>query len=116
MKAFAHFTITACVALLSWWQLDLYIGLGVVAIAMIGAGATAAILSWQRMRTGYGLAVVVGLAYLAEVAWLAPKGGLSPLQPLVAWSMGLMVSSGWLLWERREKSPKRPEYERHPEY
>ena len=116
MKVFVQLSITACIGLLSWWQLELYIGLSAVTIIMLATGAVAAMLSWKSMREGYGLALVVGLAYLVEVLWLAPHGGLALLQPLMAWTVGLIGSGGWLLWETRERSPKRPVYERHPEY
>lgn len=116
MKAFVQLSISACIGLLSWWQLELYIGLSVVTIIMLAAGAAAAMLSWKSMREGYGLAVVVGLAYLVELYWLAPNDGLHLLQPLMAWTFGLIASGGWLLWETRDKGTKRPAYERHPEY
>ena len=116
MKVFAQLVITACIGLLSWWQLELYVGLSTVTVGMLAAGAVAAVLSWKTMREGFGLAAVVGLAYLAEIYWLAPAGGLHLLQPLVAWAAGLIVCALWLLWETRERSAKRPAYERHPEY
>lgn len=116
MKVFVQFLTTACIGLLSWWQLELYTGLGVVTVIMLAAGAAAAMLSWKSMRGGYGLALVVGLAYLVEIVWLAPHGGLGLLQPLVAWAAGSIGSGGWLLWQTREKAPRRPLYERHPEY
>jgi hypothetical protein len=116
LRAFLQLLITACIGLLSWWQLELYLGMSVVTIVMLAAGAAAAMLSWNSMREGYGLSMVVGLAYLVEIIWLAPNDGLHLLQPLMAWTVGLIGSGGWLLWETREKGPKRPAYERHPEY
>jgi hypothetical protein len=102
--------------LLGWWQVELYIGLSLVTIAILAASAVAAMLSWKSMREGFGLAVVVGLAYLAEILWLAPTGAIHLLQPMVAWAAGLAGCGGSLLWATREKGPKRPAYERHPEY
>lgn len=115
MKTFIQLLITACIGLLSWWQLELYIGLSIVTIVILATGAAAAMLSWKSMRWGYGLAVLVGLAYLAEILWIAP-GGVHLLQPMMAWTFGLVASGGWLLWITREKGTKRPAYERHPEY
>jgi hypothetical protein len=116
VKPFAQFTVTACIALLSWWQLELYIGLGVVTIVMLAAGAGAAVLSWRSTRIGFGLAALVGLAYLAEILWLSPPSTLEYMLPLLGWSAGLIGAGGWLLWSTREKRPKRSAYERHPEY
>jgi hypothetical protein len=116
VKPFAQFIVTACIGLLSWWQLELYIGLGPVSIGMLGVGALAAALAWRSRRMGYGLSVLVGLAYLAEILWLTPPSSLSYLQPLLAWALGLIGCGCWLLWVTREKGSKRPAYERHPEY
>ena len=116
MKPFAQFLLTACTGLLSWWQLELYIGLGVVTIVMLATGAAAAALAWRSARVGYGLAVVVGLAYMAEILWLTPRSSLLYMQPLLAWALGLIACGAWLLWTSREKGPKLPAYERHPEY
>ena len=116
MKPFAQFIATACIGLLSWWQLELYIGLGLVTAIMLSAGVLAAALAWRSRRIGYSLSVLVGLAYLAEILWLTPPSSLSYLQPLLAWALGLVGCGGWLLWVTREKGPQRPAYERHPEY
>ena len=116
MKPFAQFIITACIALLSWWQLELYIGLGAVTLIMLATGLAAAALCWRSTRVGFGLAVLVGLAYLAEIIWLTPPSSLSYLQPLLAWAAGLIGCGGWLLWETRERGSKRSAYERHPQY
>ncbi len=116
MKVFAQFMITSCIGLLSWWQLELYVGLSLVTIIMLAAGAVAAGLTWNEMREGYGFSAVVGVSYLAEIIWIAPAGTFYLLQPLVAWACGLIGCAGWLLWETREKATKRPVYERYPEY
>jgi hypothetical protein len=116
VKPFAQFIITACIGLLSWWQLELYIGLGFVTIFMLALGLIAAVLTWRSNRIGYGMAVVLGLAYLAEIVWLTPRSSLFYLQPLLAWSIALVGCGGWLHWSTREKRAKGPSYERHPEY
>jgi hypothetical protein len=116
VKPFVQFIIAACIGLLSWWQLELYIGLGFVTLSMLAAGAVAAALTWRSSRIGYGMAVVVGLAYLAEIVWLTPPSSLSYLQPLLAWSIALIACGSWLHWTTREKRSKAPSYERHPEY
>ena len=116
VKPFAQFIISACIALLSWWQLELYIGWGAVTWIMLVAGLAAAALSWRSVRAGFWLAVLVGLAYLAEIVWITPPSSLSYLQPLLAWSVALIGCGGWLLWETREKGSKTSAYERHPQY
>ncbi|MCB9383704.1 MAG: hypothetical protein H6509_03745 [Bryobacterales bacterium] len=116
VKPFLQFVVTACIGLLSWWQLELYIGMSVVTALMLIAGLLAAALSWRSTRLGYGLATVVGLAYLAEIVWLTPPSSLEYMQPLLAWAFGLVSCGAVLLWTTRERGPAQQTYERHAEF
>ena len=110
MQTFGKFIIVACLALQTWHQAALHIRwqaeTGVLVVVAVGT----MVLTCKSKRTGYALALLMGLAYLAELLLVVQ---LIHLQPLLVWSGGLIACSAMLLWRSGEPRRKQPEYERH---
>ena len=114
MQTFGKFIIVACLALLTWHQAALHIRwqaeTGVLVVVAVGT----MVLTCKSKRTGYALALLMGLAYLAELLLVVhPASQLIHLQPLLVWSGGLIACSAMLLGRSGEPRRKQPEYERH---
>lgn len=89
---------------------------GVVTGGLILLGAVAAWLTASSRRSGYTVAALLGLGYLAEILWMVDRSNLYYMSPLLGWSAGLFGAGAGLLWATRERPKPKPVYERHPEY
>lgn len=116
MKTFLQLLTVACVGLLSWWQATLRGDLELATVVLLSAGVLAAVLTWRSIRAGYWIAAALGAGYLAEIVLMVEPQRLVLVQPLLAWSVGLLVCSAALLWATRERKATKPLYERYPEY
>ncbi len=117
MQVFGKFTIVSCLVLLTWRQAELQIaweaGTGILAVI----AAAAAILTCKSRRSGYWMAVLLGLGCLTELFLVVdPVGRLVYLQPLLLWGGALIVCGAMLLWSSRERKKAKPVYERHADY
>ena len=116
LKVFAQLIVVACIGLLSWWQKDFHRQVEAVTGLLILLGVAAAVLAARSHRSGYVLAALLGLGYLAEIARMVDRSNLYYMSPLLGWSAGLFVAASGLLWLTRERPKAKPVYERHPEY
>ena len=117
MQVFGKFIIVACLALLTWRQTELHIAREAATIILVVIAVTTAILTCKSRRSGYGLAMLMGFGYLAELFLVVDQTPQSVyLQPPMLWGAALIVCGAMLLWSSREAKRPRPIYERHADY
>jgi len=109
MQTFGKFIIVACVALLTWRQSELHVRSQAETGGLVAVAVDTMVLTCTSRRSGYALAVLMGLGYLAELMlMIRPPAQLVHLQPLFLWSGALIVCGALLLWSSREPRKREP--------
>ena len=116
MKKFVEFLVVACVALLSWWQLQLHAELPAVTWFLIGVGGLGGWWTVCTKRAGYVIGLLLGIGYQTELLLRFGAVQLRALEPLLFWSAALAVLCAGLLWVSRERQTRPPAYERHSHF
>ena len=113
MKTFLQYAAALCTGLLSWWQLDLRGDSGMAGFVLVGLGVVTAYMTIRGYRIGYWFGVILGLSYGAEVGLqLGADAVLRAVSAVLGSSLAVLVCSVALLRMSRERTKRRPKYER----
>lgn len=116
MCAFLQLLVAASLALLSWWRFDDLKADEIVSIALLGLSGLAVLFVSKARRSGFWLALLLGLGHLAGILDRVAVENLHLVMPMVIWCILTIGGSALLLVVSRKRGERRGGYERHPEF
>lgn len=117
MIVFLRLLVSACIALVSWWQLGGAVEeSAVTSVALLGISGLAVVLVCKGSRIGSGMTLLLGLGHLTGVLIKLPADEVSLVIPFLTWCVLAIGGSVVLLGLSRQPSEKRSAYERYPEF